>query len=466
MFYLLTIFLLSSNTILFSKGVFAQEQTEELLVNSKIEKKKFIDKLSQLYDYVQSNYYKNPDANDALEGALQGMLENLSDPYSTYIPKEDTEKYTESITGEFGGLGITIDEGLDIESGVHYIKVISPIEGTPAFYAGLQSGDLVVSVDDTSTAEMSSQDAVLIMRGTPGTSVDLVVKRGGTLFPVSIVRDIIKVIYLKHAHINDDIAYISLLSFNNNTPRKFLEALQSLNEVGYKHLILDLRNNPGGSLDAVLKISDFFLEQEELIVGTSSRIVNNREQYFAKTSPIVSSEKKIVVLINSGTASASEILAGALRFNDKAVLVGENSYGKGLIQTVQAFGEGIITLTVAEYFAPGDRFINELGIPPDIELTGVVFDNDPQERVWLSKINEQDLVRKFVEEKKGKIDDAAVSEFKKRLRKEGANFKNDNLIIRMLKVQAQSFNNEIAIYDLGLDSVLNTTVQMIMDGDL
>lgn len=465
--FFLIIFLITSNICLFSKGGFTQEADPEgYPVSSKLEKKKFIDNISQLYDYISRSYYEVPDTEEALNGALKGILENLGDPYSTYVTKEEREKYTESITGEFGGLGITIDEGLDTESGVHYIKVIAPIEGTPAFFAGIQSGDLIVSVDDKSTAEMSAKDAVLIMRGEPGTNVVLTIKRNTKLFPVPIKRDIIKVIYLKHSKINDTIGYISLLTFNDNTPEKFASALNDLEKDGYTHLILDLRNNPGGSLASVLLIADFFLDKEKLIVGTHSRIENSRQAYYAKDNMLISKDKKIIVLVNKGSASASEILAGALKFNDRATLVGENTFGKGLVQTVQPFGTGVITLTIAEYYTPGEHFINKTGIAPDIELLETEFDDNISERVWLSQISEEDLVRKFVEEKLGKVNEKEIEEFRRILERKGIKFRDNNFIARMLRIQAQRFNNEVLVYDLKIDSVLRSVVEMIETGKL
>ncbi len=465
--YLLLVFFLTSEPFLFSKGVFAKSsESEDTEVNKKLERKKFIDKVTQLYDFIEKSYYVNPNSTESLDGTLKGMLENLGDPYSTYVTKEESEKYQESITGEFGGLGITIDEGLDVESGVHYIQVIAPIEGTPAYFAGIQTGDLIISVDDMSTAEMSANDAIHIMRGEPGSSVDITIKRDDLIVPITIVRDIIKVIYLKHAKITDDIAYISLLSFNDNTPERFKSVLQELEKERYQHLIIDLRNNPGGSLAAVLKIADFFLNKGELIVGTDSRIENNRYQYFARNASIVPYDKKIVVLVNGGSASASEILAGALKYNGRATLVGKDTYGKGLVQTVQPFGEGFITLTIAEYYTPGDNYINGVGIAPDVEIEGISFGSNMQERIWISQIADDDLVRKFVEEKLGKIGEKEIEEFRQRLKEMNMEFQDFRAITSLLVRQANVFNDVITVYNLETDTVLNQTVELIEKGDL
>ena len=466
-FYLLLVFFITSETFLFSKGAFARNSaSEESEVNKKLERKKFIDKVTQLYDFIDKSYYIDPNAVDSLDGTLKGMLENLGDPYSTYVTKEESEKYQESITGEFGGLGITIDEGLDIESGIHYIRVIAPIEGTPAYFAGIQTGDLIISVNEISTAEMSANDAVRIMRGEPGSSVVITVKRDTSIFPVTIIRDIIKVIYLKHAKITKDIAYISLLSFNDNTPERFKTVLQELEEEKYTHLIIDLRDNPGGSLAAVLKIADFFLEKETLIVGTDSRIESSRQQYLSRTESLVPYDKKIVILINGGSASASEILAGALKYNGRAVLVGKDTYGKGLVQTIQPFGDGFITLTVAEYYTPGENYINEIGISPDIKIEGINFSDNIQERIWFSKIVNENLVRNFVEEKLGKIRKKEIEEFKQRLKKMNMEFKDFRIISHLLVQQANIFNDVINVYNLETDIVLTETVSLIKKGDI
>lgn len=442
----------------------APAQDETIVLDQ--EKKIFLDSLGAVYDYVKQHYYKEIDTNQIFEGALQGLMNNLGDPYSTFITQKKAKEYQENIQGEFGGLGIFIDEGLDEESGIHFIKVIAPIEDTPAFYIGIQGGDLITAVDDTSTAEMTAQDAVKIMRGTPGSSVTLTIKRKKRIFKVNIVRAIIKVVDLRSDYIMDGVAYIRVLHFTDNIPPAFKKALKTFDSKKYDTLIVDLRNNPGGSLKAVLEVADFFLEEDKIIVGTETRNIEENEVFKSSDDPLIPNDKKVIVLINEGSASASEIFAGAIKDNARGTLVGSTTFGKGLVQSVNPYNGGFITMTISQYYTPSRTFINEIGIEPHIEITDNSAELTPEEIVHSGKILEEDLAQRFVEDKRGKIDEASVEEFRTMLAKQGVIINNTTFLKQALYAARNRYNNLILPFSLETDPVLSQLVEKIKKGEL
>lgn len=429
-------------------------------------KEKFLTDIAEVYDYIKEQYYEEVEDDNMFEGALQGIMSNLGDPYSTYVTKEKAKTYQENIQGTFGGLGIFINEGLDEESNIHYIKVISPIEGTPAYYIGLRSGDLIVSIDDKSAAQMSTTDAVKLMRGEPGTKVTLTIKRGTKIFKVTIVRDIIKTVDLRSGHINNDIAYIRILRFNPNTPDAFSDALKKIDKRNYKTLIVDLRDNPGGSLQAVLQTANFFFKDGTLLLGTESRIPSEVREYTATSLQMVPDEKKVVVMINKGSASASEIFSGAIKDNKRGVLVGEKSFGKGLVQSVIPYNGGYITMTISQYYTPSRNFINEKGIEPDIEILDTIAELSPEETIHVAEMIDRNFVQDFIETKKGKLTENSVEEFQKELAKKGWTIKNKDYLKRLLYINRERYENIIATFSLEIDSVLSDTVDKITKGVL
>jgi carboxyl-terminal processing protease len=313
---------------------------------------------------VQSSYVEEPNVDELVNGAIKGMLQTL-DPHSSYLTPDLLKQVEVETKGSFGGLGIEIG----VKEGI--LTVIAPIEDTPAFRAGLQAGDKIVKIENESTREMNVMDAVKRLRGEPGTKVTIWIAREGLTEPKSytITRDIIKIKSVKSKPLGDGLGYIKLTQFQQDTDGELEKALQSFTKQkgGLKGLVLDLRNNPGGLLDQAVRVTDKFVESG-LIVYTDGRIENQKFKYFAHKEGTYMGFP-MVVLVNAGSASASEIVAGALQDHGRAILLGVQTFGKGSVQTIIPMEDGsALRLTTARYFTPNGRSIQAKGIEPDIVL--------------------------------------------------------------------------------------------------
>ena len=323
---------------------------------------------TEVFAKVKNDYVESVDDRQLLENAIRGMLEGL-DPHSAYLDKEAYTELQEGTTGEFGGLGIEVG----MEDG--FIKVISPIDDTPAQRAGIQSGDLIIRLDEQSVKGMSLEDAVKMMRGKPGSDIVLTVVREGEEKPLSITvtRDIITVKSVRGKTLEPGYAYIRISNFQSHTAedlRKSVEKLKKENNDALNGLILDLRNNPGGILNAAVGVSDLFLDSG-LIVYTEGRINDSKLRFTAKPSDILRNAP-IIVLVNGGSASASEIVAGALQDHERAIIMGERTFGKGSVQTILPMtDDSALKLTTARYYTPSGRSIQASGIVPDIVIQNV-----------------------------------------------------------------------------------------------
>ena len=335
--------------------------------NSDIYKK--IDLFGEVLEKINKEYVDEVDQSKSMDAAINGLLQSL-DPYSAYMTPESFEGMQTETSGKFGGLGIEVG----MESGV--VKVITPIDNTPASKAGLKAGDYIVKIDGVQVQGKSLMDAVDLMRGLVGSSIEITVRRRGIKKALifNITREIIQVQSVKSKLIDNNIGYIRLTSFNENSSEQIKAKVKKLNkDKNLKGYILDLRNNPGGLLSQAIKISDFFLENGE-IVSTKSRKVSENRKWFAKKGDITGG-KTLLVLINYGSASASEIVAGALKDHKRAIILGENSYGKGSVQSIIPLkNRGAIRLTIAKYYLPSGKSISEVGVTPDIEIVEDVND--------------------------------------------------------------------------------------------
>ena len=329
--------------------------------NSDIYKK--IDLFGEVLEKINKEYVDEVDQSKSMDAAINGLLQSL-DPYSAYMTPESFESMQTETSGEFGGLGIEVG----MEAGV--IKVISPIDNTPASKAGLKAGDYIVKINNVQVQGKSLMEAVDLMRGPVGSSIEITVRRRGVKKALifNITREIIEVQSVKSELIDNNIGYIRLTSFNENSSEQIKEKVNNLKKnKDLKGYILDLRNNPGGLLSQAIKISDFFLENGE-IVSTKSRKVSENKKWFAKKGDITNG-KTLIILINYGSASASEIVAGALKDHKRAIILGENSYGKGSVQSIIPLrNRGAIRLTIAKYYLPSGKSISEVGVTPDIEV--------------------------------------------------------------------------------------------------
>ena len=327
-----------------------------------------IDLFGEVLNKINKEYVEEINQSEAMDAAINGVLQSL-DPYSAYMSPESFENMQTETSGEFGGLGIEVS----MEAGV--VKVISPLDDSPAYEAGVKAGDYIVKINNIQVQGKTLNEAVEIMRGPVGSDIEITVRRKGVkkALVFNITRKIIKVRSVKSKIIDNNIGYIRLTAFNENSSNQIKKKINEFNKnKNIKKFILDLRNNPGGLLSQAIKITDFFLSSGE-IVSTKSRQENENRKWFAQAGDILNGET-LVVLINNGSASASEIVAGALKDHKRAILVGENSYGKGSVQSIIPLrNKGAIRLTISKYYLPSGESISEVGVSPDIV---VAEDND------------------------------------------------------------------------------------------
>ena len=333
------------------------------VISSENELYEKIDVFGEVLEKINKEYVDEINQSDSMDSAINGLLQSL-DPYSGYMSPEIFNEMQTETSGEFGGLGIEVT----MESGV--VKVISPIDDTPASKAGIKAGDYIVKINNTQVQGKSLSEAVDLMRGPVGTAIELTIRRRGEkkALTFNVTREIIQIKSVKADLLEKNIGYIRLTSFNENSSGQIKKEINKFEKnKNLKAYILDLRNNPGGLLSQAIKISDFFLDNGE-IVSTKSRQQSENRKWFAKKGDLTKG-KTILVLINYGSASASEIVAGALKDHKRAILIGENSYGKGSVQSIIPLkNKGAIRLTVAKYYLPSGESISEVGVSPDIEI--------------------------------------------------------------------------------------------------
>ena len=324
---------------------------------------KKIDLFGEVLEKINKDYVDEINQSESMDSAINGLLQSL-DPYSAYMSPEILKEMQTETSGEFGGLGIEVG----MEAGV--VKVISPIDDTPASKAGIKAGDYIVKIDNTQVQGKSLSEAVDLMRGPVGSGIELTIRRRGEKKALTffVVREIIQIKSVKTDLLEKNIGYIRLTSFNENSGKQIESEIKEFEKNSdVKSYILDLRNNPGGLLSQAIKISDFFLENGE-IVSTKSRKASENRRWFAKSGDLTNG-KTLIVLINYGSASASEIVAGSLKDHKRAILIGERSYGKGSVQSIIPLNNnGAIRLTVSKYYLPSGNSISEVGVIPDIEL--------------------------------------------------------------------------------------------------
>ena len=324
---------------------------------------KKIDLFGEVLEKINEEYVDEINQSDSMDSAINGLLQSL-DPYSAYMSPEIFNDMQTETSGEFGGLGIEVS----MESGV--VKVISPIDDTPASRAGIKAGDYIVKIEDTQVQGKTLSEAVDLMRGPVGSSIELTIRRIGEKKAIkfNIIREIIKIQSVKADLLENDIGYIRLTSFNENSSEQIENKINEFEKnKDITAYILDLRNNPGGLLSQAIRISDLFLNNGE-IVSTKSRQPSENRRWFAKKGDLTEG-KTLIVLINYGSASASEIVAGALKDHKRAIVLGENSFGKGSVQSIIPLrNKGAIRLTVAKYYLPSGKSISEVGVSPDIEI--------------------------------------------------------------------------------------------------
>jgi len=340
-----------------------------------------IDLFGEVLDKINKEYVEEINQSDAIDAAINGVLQSL-DPYSAYMSPETFKEMETETSGKFGGLGIEVG----MEFGV--VKVITPMDGSPAEREGVKAGDYIVKINEIQVQGKTLMEAVELMRGPVGSELEITIRRKGIkkALVFEITREIIEVKSVKSKIIDDSIGYIRLTAFNDNSSKQIKNKINEFKKNKINKYVLDLRNNPGGLLSQAVKISDFFLDNGE-IVSTKSRISSENRKYFAKKGDLING-KTLLVLINYGSASASEIVAGALKDHKRAIVIGENSYGKGSVQSIMPLkNNGAIRLTISKYYLPSGKSISGTGITPDIE----VEENSDEFRIGTETDNQLDF---------------------------------------------------------------------------
>ena len=365
------------STLFFNKNFAANENN--------IYKK--IDLFGEVLDKINKEYVEEINQSEAMDAAINGVLQSL-DPYSAYMSPEMFENMQTETSGEFGGLGIEVS----MEAGV--VKVISPIDSSPADRVGVKAGDYIVKINDEQVQGKTLGEAVDLMRGPVGSEIEITVRRRGVkkALTFKITREIIEIASVKSKTIDEKIGYIRLTSFNENSGDQIKSIIKKFKKnQKIESYILDLRNNPGGLLSQAIRISDFFLDNGE-IVSTKGRKKSENRKWFAKSGDIING-KTLLVLINYGSASASEIVAGALKNHKRAILIGETTYGKGSVQSIIPLkNKGAIRLTISKYYLPSGKSISEVGVTPDIEI----FEESDEFRISTENDNQLNFAIKLL----------------------------------------------------------------------
>lgn len=424
---------------------------------------KYMNLLKNAYYYVLNNYVEEIPPEKLFKGAMEGLFESLDDPYSVYLDELAVQNLTDTTQGKFGGVGLYISKSTIFDEDnpygrKPYVEVISPIEGTPAYRAGVHSGDYIYKINGETAKDLTTNEVSDLLRGEPGTTVDVTFLRGENIFfDVTLNRANIEIPTVKEDMIKNDIAYMRIIQFTPYTAKRIEEALKTFKRNNYKALVIDLRGNPGGLLSSVVEIADFFFD-DGIIVSTKSRIEEENEIFNAKRGTLVDEDIPITVLIDNGSASASEILTGALKDRNRAVVIGQTSYGKGSVQTMVGLGESAIKLTMAKYYTPSGISIDKTGIDPDIPVSLPEYTDE--ELKSYSSLIEKNTIREFVIS--NNINAQSIEKFIQDLRKEG-NVLTDRTIKRLINSEINRLSDNPPVYDLEYDESLIKAVQLIED---
>jgi carboxyl-terminal processing protease len=428
--------------------------------DSILRNRRYTETIQQVFNFIQRHYVEEVDSKVIFEGAMTGIFNALGDPYSSFLPESEMKDLNDTTQGSFGGVGLNITKptGPKLDGRPPYVEVVSPIEDTPGWRAGINPGDVIISINGELTDKLTTDEVVGRLRGTPGGVVNLVIQRGEKLeFPVSLTRAIIEVPTAKSAMIGD-IGYLKLLTFTPMTVERAANALNDFKAKNYKGLILDLRNNYGGLLNSAIDVSSLFLEGG-VVVSTKSRIETENHVFNTRRPVMVPSSIPIVVLINKGSASASEIVAGALKDRGRAFLVGEKSYGKGSVQQVYPLDTAGFKITTARYYTPSDVNIDKIGIPPDRLVKFPEFTDADAEK--LNTMIKDNKIPVFVKDNP-KATPTQIENFARTLEKD---YKLDFSLLKRLIRNEQNRTTIAPVYDLEYDVQLQEAVNILRSGE-
>ncbi len=447
--------------LLCSFQCFAESSVEN---DSKITSFQYVKKLNSVFDFVQQNYVDEIDPKILYEGALKGMLDAIGDPYTLYLDPDYMRDLNDTTSGSFGGVGLSISKATEsTPAKPAYVEVASPIEDTPGAKAGIQAGDMITAIDGMPTPSMTMNEVLSHLRGEIGTPVTVTILRGASMkFDVTLVRALIEVPTVKYGMIEGTkIGYARLIQFTPDTATRLQDALDSFEKNGYKGLIIDLRDNPGGLITSAVDVADKFIDNGP-IVSTKSRLLFENTQFSAnKEKTTAKKGMPIVVLINRGAASASEIVSGALKDYHLAYLVGERTYGKGSVQQVIPLSntDGI-KITMARYYTPSDMNIDKIGIPPDLEIKNLKEFSEDEEKLYVDLIKSE-TINKAAESKPNMTEADIALEAAAIAKKYPLN---ERLIRRLIRIQVQKTQPSV-LYDLDYDLQLNEALKVIQSKD-
>lgn len=429
---------------------------------------KYAQMFQQVMNFVMNRYVDPVDAQKLFDGAMKGMFEALGDPYTLYLTESDMMNLNDTTAGEFGGVGLYINKvaptAINEKSDPKdvYVEVVAPIEDTPAFKAGVYAGDYITTINGESTRGMTMDKVLSILRGKPGTAVKIGLLRGtDTNFELNLTRALIEVPTVKTATLPGNYGYLRIIQFTAHTAEKVKPALQDFVKAGVKGLVIDLRNNPGGLLDSVAKVADNFFT-DGTIVSTRSRIPGESSVFTADPELVVPASLPIIVLIDKGSASASEILAGALKDRKRAFLLGETTYGKGSVQQIIPFDKTGFKMTMARYYTPNDINIDKIGIKPDKAFGPKEYTD--AELASFKRILQEKLIEKWVAANKNP-DEAALKAGVAALKKQGIVIE-DYILRKLIQNEVDRIGNKPSpVYDLDYDKTLTEALRMLASGE-
>jgi carboxyl-terminal processing protease len=449
----LTIFLI---LVLFSPTVVAQtlDQRSQRLLST----------FQYIFSFVQNNYVDPIDPEKLVEGALKGMFESLEDPHSAYLSATDMRNLGDTTAGEFGGVGLYINkqvqpkgpDGRDLPS---YVEVVAPIEDTPAYKAGIQAGDLIVKIEGESTEKLAIDEVVNRLRGRAGTVVTVTVTRAGSLsFDVPLTRAVIQVPTVKWTMMPEGIGYLRIIQFTPYTDDKVREAVEFFNSQNYSKMVIDLRSNPGGLLSSVVETADLFFDGGS-IVSTKSRISTENTVFEARPGTLVPALIPIAVLIDNGSASASEIFAGVMKDRQRATLFGTKTYGKGSVQQVHTVGKGGFRLTMSRYYTPSGVTIDKVGVSPDREVKEPELSET--ELAAYSKIVSERRIPEFIMNRPSPTEEQVLSFISGLMREETE--LSERVLRRMVRNEINRHLTNPPMYDLEYDRVLQEAFKYLSE---
>jgi len=414
--------------------------------------------INTLYYYIQQNYVEEVDPEILYEGAIKGMLEALDDPYSVYMPKDEWRSLKDTTVGSFGGVGLSITKPTEnTPEKPAYVEVAQPIEDSPGARAGIQAGDKITAINGENTATMTMNEVLDKLRGVVGTSVTVTILRGKTMtFDKNLVRAVIENPTVKYGMIGS-VGYLRITEFSSNTTSRVQEALDSFTDANYESLIIDLRNNGGGLLSAAVEIADKFIDSG-IIVATKSRISYENSVYTAHARKTKVKKMPVIVLINGASASASEILAGALKDTHVAYLVGERTFGKGSVQIPsELINNDGFKITVARYYSPSDTNIDKIGIPPDREVSYPTF--TPEQETAYANLMNSTTVADYVEGHPD-MSEADISDYAAGLSK---NYPLELRVLRKIVRNEVERLKPTRLYDLDYDLQLKEALRILKE---